>query len=64
MCAGRPGWATLTIVVPLGTWLYPLQVRRHQECALEGDGLTFSSEGDPKLLQKLDVKVHVRDHGR
>lgn len=54
----------LTVSVPLGTRLHPLQLRGHQQSALESDSLAFSPESDPKLLQKLDVEVHVRNHGR
>lgn len=56
------GCVLLTITVPLGSRLHPLQVRRHQHGALESDRLTFPPEGDPKLLQKLDVEVRVRNH--
>lgn len=54
---------TLTVPVPLGPRLHPLQVRRHQQRALESQRLAFPPEGDAEFLQKLDVEVHVRDHG-
>lgn len=53
---------TLTIPVPLSSGLYSLQIWRHQQCALECDCLTLSSEGDPEFLQKLDIKMCVWDH--
>lgn len=56
----RP-WA-LTIPVPLDPWLHPLQFWGHQQRALECDSLAFRPKGDPKLLQELDIKVHVGGH--
>lgn len=54
----------LTVPVPLSPWLHPLKVWRHQQRAFESQGLAFPSEGDPEFLQKLDVEVRVRNHGR
>lgn len=54
----------LTVSVPLGPGLHALQVRRHQQCALESQGLALPPEGDSELLNELNVKVRVRDHGR
>ena len=54
----------LTVSVPLGSGLHALQVRRHQQCALESQGLALPPEGDSEFLNELDVKVRVRDHGR
>ena len=54
----------LTVSVPLGPGLHALQVWRHQQCALESQGLALPPEGDSEFLNELDVKVRVRDHGR
>lgn len=54
----------LTVSVPLGPGLHTLQVWRHQQCALESEGLALPPEGDSEFLNELNVKVRVRDHGR